>query len=63
MREYSSGEIIVDKYVLTEENKNWQHFVWYCEEIMKWGYPYNLKKDAKYKAHWNENPSAWHKVR
>ena len=63
MREYNSGTIIVDKYVLTEEDTKWQHFVWFCEENMKWGHPYNLKKDAKYKAHWNENPSAWHKVR
>ena len=40
-----------------------KQFVIFCKNTMEWGHPYNLKLGAKYKAHWNDNPRAWHKVR
>ena len=57
-----SSKVEHNTYVLRPEDPMWIQFVKFCEE-QKWGHPYKLKKGAKYKAHWDDDPSAWHKVR
>ena len=56
------GKVKHDRYVLRPEDLRWIQFVKFCKK-QEWGHPYNLKKGAKYKKHWNDNPRAWHKVR
>ena len=52
----------MDWFTLPEDNGRWERFVNFCVE-KGWGHPYNLKEGVKYRAHWNEDPCAWHKVR